>query len=62
MAWSTLQSVGLGLALLGYLLITCILTILAAHRRNITDVHDRVRTSKRLRADYLRALAEKQIS
>ena len=53
------QILVLVLAGLTYLLVTCVLTVMAAQRKHAIDVHDRVRESKRLRQEYLQALDKK---
>ena len=58
--WQTVQPVWWVLALLAYVLVTCVLTVLAAQRRHAIDVYDRVRASKRLRTEYLASLAARQ--
>ncbi|MEX0775917.1 MAG: hypothetical protein WD042_09425 [Phycisphaeraceae bacterium] len=59
MPWALLQSVGLVLLLLAYLLATCMLSVLAAQRKHAVDMYDRIRESKRLRRAYLESLAKR---
>ncbi len=60
MPWALLQSVGLALLVLLYLLVTCVLGVLAAHRQAAVDIHDRIRESKRIRQGYLRSVDDRQ--
>jgi hypothetical protein len=39
--------------LLGYLLVTCVLTVLTTARKNAIDIHNRVRECHELRRQYL---------
>ena len=48
------------LAILAYILVNCVLSVLAAQRRHALDVYDRVRASKKLRTEYLASLADRQ--
>jgi hypothetical protein len=58
--WATIQPVWPVLALLAYILVNCVLAVLAAQRRHALDVYDRVRASKKLRTEYLTSLANRQ--
>ncbi|MEX2216185.1 MAG: hypothetical protein WD768_18890 [Phycisphaeraceae bacterium] len=60
MASQVIQSVWVPLAILGYLLITCMLNALTSVRRRTLDVHDRVRECMELRRAYLAAKAEEE--
>jgi len=48
------------LVFFAYLLVTCTLVVLASHRRHAIEMHDRVRRSKQMRTEYLRALEAKR--
>ena len=52
-AWS-------GLLLLGYILITCVLTVLCRHHRHELAVHDLVRQTQAKRRAYLASLSMRQ--
>ena len=60
MTWETFQCVWLVLAGLVYILFTCVLLILAAQHGRAIAIHDRIRESKNLRHQYLKAIAEKE--
>ena len=60
MTWEVFVKVWPVLALLVYVLFTCVLLILAAHQKRALSVHDHIRESKALRQQYLRALEAKR--
>lgn len=48
------------LAILAYVLVTCVLTTLAYMRRNQVELHDRVRESLLLRQRYMATTEQRQ--
>jgi cell division protein FtsL len=50
------------LLLLVYVLLTCVLLVLAAHQKRTLSLHDHIRESKALRQRYLNALESKKAS
>ncbi len=56
MTGDVLQSVWLILALLAYVLITCVFTVLSYSRKRAIDIHDRVRECMAIRHKYLEDL------
>ncbi len=57
--WQAIQSVWPVLLLLGYLLVTAVLTVLTYERKKHIDLHDRVRESLQMRNAYFRQLSER---
>lgn len=55
MAWQILGSVWVVLAGLAFVLVTVVGYVLASHRQFETAIHDRLRESKALRAQYYAA-------
>lgn len=60
MTWELFQSIWPVVLGLVYLLFTCVLLILAAQHGRAIAIHDRIRESKALRRQYLRAVESKQ--
>lgn len=60
MEWTVIQQAWLPLVLLGVLLVTGVLAVLAAQRHYDIAIHDRIRDSKELRRKYLDALKNNQ--
>ena len=53
MTWHVLQSIWPVLAVLAYLLVTAVLTVVTSMRKRAIDVHDRIRQCMELRQRYL---------
>ena len=60
MTWDLLKPALPYLAVLIYLLVTAVLTVLTTRRRHIIALHDRVREAKLMRLDYLQDLDRRQ--
>ena len=56
MPWEVLEISAPYLAVLVYLLVNAVLTVLCDHRRRAVEMHDRVRQARLLRRQYLEAL------
>jgi hypothetical protein len=60
--WQALQTVWPILLVLGYLLVTAVLTVLTYERKKHIDLHNRVRESLQMRNAYMRQLADRMRS
>lgn len=60
MTWDVFVKLWPVFALLAYLLVTCVLLILAGHAKKTLAVHDHIRESKALRQKYLNAVEAKK--
>jgi hypothetical protein len=60
MSLQVIQSVWPVLALLGFVLVTAVLAVLAGYHRHAVAVHDRVRESKARRRAYLESVRDRQ--
>jgi len=57
MTGQVIQSVWFILALLGYMLVTCVFTVLSYNRKRAIDIHNRIRECMEIRRKYVDGLA-----
>jgi hypothetical protein len=60
MTWTIFYSIWPVLAVLAYLLFTCVLYVIASYHRRLISIHDTIRESKHLRQQYLKAIQSRQ--
>ncbi|MCC7146631.1 MAG: hypothetical protein IT443_09310 [Phycisphaeraceae bacterium] len=58
MTWQIIQKIWPILAVLVYILVTCVLGVLAYMRKHEIDLHDRVRESLVMRNKYLQTIED----